>query len=155
MLIRWIPVVLVTTIIFIFSSQPYKEQNIQPWLKDYISEQRLLEVLPDVQFEYAGYPVSAENDPYGFVEFFVRKAMHVSIYASLGLAFWIATRKLFWAISGVILIASLDEWNQASSVGRTGTPFDVMVDLSGALIVLTLLWFLQRKKILGTKSVPN
>jgi VanZ family protein len=40
------------------------------------------------------------------------------------------------ALAGTALVASWDEWHQTSLPNRTGSPWDVLLDCSGALFML-------------------
>lgn len=64
----------------------------------------------------------------------IRKASHVVVYAILGALAWRADRR--WAVvMGIALaVASTDEWMQSRAVDRSGTPWDVLLDLTGAAI---------------------
>jgi VanZ family protein len=135
---RWIPIILMVVIIALFSSQPYKDQNVQPYLKKVVDENQLRESLPDVSFKYTGSVISAKETPYRFVEFFIRKGMHLTLYGLLGLAGLFAFRRVGVSLLLVIIVASLDEWNQSIHGGRTGTPLDVGVDLIGAVLLFGL-----------------
>jgi VanZ family protein len=45
------------------------------------------------------------------------------------------------AMSGTLLIASCDEFHQTFLPNRTGSPWDVLLDCCGGLLVQLLLWF--------------
>jgi VanZ family protein len=146
---RWIPVLLLVAIIALFSSQPYKDQNVQPYLKKVVDENQLRESLPDVSFKYTDAVISAKETPFGFVEFFIRKGMHVTLYGLLGLAGLFAFRRVGFSLLFVVVVASLDEWNQAMRGGRTGTPLDVGVDILGAVLVIGLYMLIQWRRTHG------
>jgi VanZ family protein len=46
----------------------------------------------------------------------------------------------------VALIASIDEFNQSFNTLRTGSPHDVLLDVSGGTAVILFLWFFTRKR---------
>ncbi|SFI88739.1 VanZ like family protein [Paenibacillus sp. UNC496MF] len=138
-------------LIFVFSSQTYQEQSIQPKLHHSLSESRAKALLPDMTFRYHDAEYVAHQDPYGVLEFLFRKGAHLFVYAvlaCLGAVAFRAGRRLSrrWPIPLllVLLVASLDEINQRRIPGRTSNPEDVLVDLAGAAagLLLWLIWLL-------------
>jgi len=73
----------------------------------------------------------------------IRKTVHFSAYGVYGLS-W---RRLGWkmAIMQTLVLASFDEARQSTAGNRTGSPLDVLLDLSGAIVLLTLVHFATRK----------
>jgi VanZ family protein len=81
----------------------------------------------------------------------IRKAAHVTEYAVLAFlasrAFFTSARpflKKYWwllALVTVAAVAATDEFNQSFNTARTGTPWDVGIDLVGGLVG-TALWAL-------------
>ena len=129
--------------IFYFSSQSYQQQSIIPFLKKHVSQQQLKEWLPSIDFTYAGNRYISKVNPYSVVEFFFRKCAHLFVYAVAGSSIYMFLEaftklKLRWkaamSILGLLLLASMDEWNQGTSVHRTSTPGDVGIDLMGGLV---------------------
>ncbi len=80
---------------------------------------------------------------------YIRKLAHLTEYAILAFwAFWAFSnsnlKKLrrFWFVFAfllVLLIASIDETNQSYLASRTGSIYDVLLDVSGGLIMLIFL----------------
>ena len=83
------------------------------------------------------------------VQFFVRKTAHLSEYAILAMLLWRALRHMahrpekmstlflsVWLICW--LFAASDEFHQSFVPSRTASPKDVMIDVIGALIGLTI-----------------
>lgn len=77
----------------------------------------------------------------------VRKAAHVTEYAVLAL---LVARALagsgsplwpIWAVLLVSVTALADEINQGYNPQRTGSGWDVVLDISGGLLGLVLFWF--------------
>ncbi|GLX67383.1 VanZ family protein [Paenibacillus glycanilyticus] len=132
--------------IFTLSSESYNQQSIKPTLNKWVTKEELAEKLPNTSVTYRGDTVVAKEDPYGFVEFFFRKGAHLFMYAVLAATLYMFIRNLMGrrqmvlpVIMALILTggtAAMDERNQLSSVGRTGNPTDVIVDLTGACIGL-------------------
>lgn len=147
-------------LIFTFSSESYNQQSIKPTLNKWVTKEKLAESLPNTSVTYRGDTVVAKEDPYGFVEFFFRKGAHLFMYAVLAVGLYMMIRSLMGrrqmilpVIMSLILTggtAAMDERNQLSSVGRTGNPTDVIVDLTGACIGLivgiTINYFLDRRR---------
>jgi VanZ family protein len=84
----------------------------------------------------------------------IRKCGHFTGYGLLGLAWlraWWMTlpRSLFFidavlALLGTALIASSDEFHQSHLSNRTGSPWDVLLDCSGALAMQLLVYVVMR-----------
>ncbi len=68
----------------------------------------------------------------------VRKAAHMFEYGVLAFLAWRAHRTIVVPLTIVFAVASIDEWMQSYTVTRTGTPWDVMLDVCAALIVVAL-----------------
>lgn len=135
--------ILCMAFIFYKSSQPYYEQDLRPSLAAHLPD-KLVQSLPDVDFYYSGQFVTSEQ-PYDFIEFFIRKGAHVSIFAMLTFLSIQTLLALKWkrasAIAGGTVVALLyavtDEWHQTMVVNRTGHAIDVGIDSIGiALVVL-------------------
>ncbi len=93
---------------------------------------------------------------------YVRKTAHFAEYAILAFfasrAFWNSAKdflRKFWYVAALVLvlmIGSIDELNQSLNPTRTGSVFDVLIDLSGGIfMVLMLVSFrhFKRKKFAG------
>lgn len=151
---------MIAGLIFWFSSQPYQNQDVKPLLTDFINEEWVAATFSKIQFDYAGYNVSAENlGAASFVEFFIRKGAHLGIFFLLGfftcralLATLLRNRttsSFFSAFFFVILYAVQDELHQHFTGDRTPLIQDVMIDSVGGLvgIILFLLikgWFSRK-----------
>ena len=85
------------------------------------------------------------------IHHYIRKCGHFTGYGLIGVACLRAWRMTlynshfledaFLATIGTALVASLDEYHQSFLPNRTGSPYDVLIDCSGAL-TLQLLVFL-------------
>jgi VanZ family protein len=62
---------------------------------------------------------------------FIRKCAHFTEYGILA----------FWALLAVALVAAIDETNQSFNPARTGSPWDVLLDVSGGLTMLLFIVF--------------
>lgn len=87
------------------------------------------------------------------VVFLVRKAAHLSEYAVLAGLYWralrrpvqLADRTWSWRTAGFAVLlcalwAATDEFHQSFTVTRTASPWDVLLDTTGAGVGLLLLW---------------
>ncbi len=97
-------------------------------------------------------PVS--NAEWGIVHLLIRKSGHFAGYGVLGLAWlrawwltfprarFIASAAL--ALLGTACIASCDELHQAFLANRTGSPWDVLLDCTGAIVLQMLVYGIVR-----------
>ncbi len=117
--------------------------------------------------------ISAQSDlpkaPSTWLDFVVKKGAHASVYAVLAGLIWhalhngqqatsaatdpSATHRLHrpvFSSTGVqtfalsLLYAISDEWHQTFVPGRHGRPFDVLVDVSGIVAAILLIWRFRR-----------
>lgn len=143
-------------LIFYKSGESYGDQDIRPVLRQWIDEDLLLSVLPNIEFYYDGGLVSYKS-PYSMFEFFIRKASHVTEFLVLALLYWrtfAATamrRRIALPLSALlaILYAASDEFHQSFVPGRTGHAIDVYVDSIGVLLAV-LIVLLTKQKTLST-----
>lgn len=85
---------------------------------------------------------------------YIRKLAHVTVYAIL--AFWAARAFLhsrqkilcrFWFLGAfvlVALVASIDETNQSYNASRTGSVYDVLLDISGGAAMILIFKVLKK-----------
>jgi len=59
-----------------------------------------------------------------------------------GLWFWVYV--WFPALLGTALVASCDEWHQSYLPNRTGTPWDVLLDCTGAIVLQLIIYVFMR-----------
>lgn len=84
----------------------------------------------------------------------IRKCAHFTEYAVLGLLAcraFLARLESRWlvpvvSLGLVFLVASLDEFNQSFNPLRTGSPWDVAIDISGGTVAILLYFFLTRDR---------
>ncbi|MBN3523534.1 VanZ family protein [Paenibacillus apiarius] len=131
-------------VIFYKSSEPYTHQDLRPTLAAWLPMDMVARWLPQVEFYYDGGLVTWTK-PYDFVEFFIRKAAHVTEYAILAFLAIQLGLALYLKRAGAIVLGALftllyamsDEWHQSFVPGRTGHAIDVGVDSIGILLVVT------------------
>jgi VanZ family protein len=89
-----------------------------------------------------------------FLHHIIRKSGHFLGYGAIGLAWLRAWRMTLTAapfhtdaalaLLGTAMLASWDEWHQGFLPNRTSSPWDVLLDCCGALVMLLLAWILRR-----------
>ena len=97
-------------------------------------------------------PVS--NFRWEHIHHFIRKAGHFFAYGFIGLAWlraWWMTlphsrfvQDALLALMGTALVASADEWHQTFLPNRTGTPWDVLLDCCGAIVLQFVVYVFMR-----------
>ncbi|WP_245207999.1 VanZ family protein [Sediminibacillus dalangtanensis] len=137
-------------IIFYSSSQPYQDQNIKPLLSNFVDLDFLIPVLDGIVFTYHHSEISIKSlGVYGFIEFFIRKGAHMVVFFVLLLCFYTALKKTsdFQVIKRVIIslfltvaYAGIDELHQGFTQNRTPYAGDVVMDTSGALLAISLIY---------------
>nr|WP_238358067.1 VanZ family protein [Cohnella zeiphila] len=138
--------------IFAFSSQSYQAQNIQPFLKHALSKETAERIIPNLNIRYDGKSYQRDVNPFGLIEFLFRKGAHLFVYGSLASAAALVLRTfraresvaVSLSLLAVLIVASLDEWNQRYSSERTPTVQDIFVDLIGGLIGLAICYAISR-----------
>ena len=147
-------------LIFYLAFQSFEEQDLRPFMESIISEEALQELLPRVEFPYAGGRLTY-REPYILIQFIVRKAAHLFFYA--GLAFLVVYQQLLMgenaikafskALIIVILVASVDEAIQYLHDNRAGLVEDVVLNISGSIFALLWLAWRERGGFIVKKSV--
>jgi len=100
---------------------------------------------------------SAPPDTFLLVHAFIRKAAHFVEYAVLA---FFAARALsnssinvlrnYWALFSfvlIVLVAAVDESNQSFNAARTGSIWDVFLDISGGLTIIVIYQLLKRRAL--------
>jgi VanZ family protein len=97
---------------------------------------------------------SVANAQWDFLHHLIRKCGHFFGYGFIGLAWlraWWMTlphshflQDAFLALLGTALVASLDEFHQSFLPNRTGTPWDVLLDCSGAMALQLCVYVFMR-----------
>ena len=94
------------------------------------------------------------DNTWDFIHLCIRKSGHFLGYGALGLAWlraWWMTLPLSrflsdaaLALLGTALVASWDEWHQTFLPNRTGSPWDVLLDCCGALVMQLIVYIFMR-----------
>ena len=94
------------------------------------------------------------NPRWETIHHYIRKSGHFLGYGFIGLA-WL---RAWWltlphsrflpdallALLGTALVASCDEWHQTFLPNRTGTPWDVLLDCTGAITLQLIVYIFMR-----------
>ena len=76
----------------------------------------------------------------------IRKLGHIISYGILGALTWRADRRAAAAIIVALIVAVADEWRQSLTLTRTGTPWDVLLDVAGSWLGLTVVARVARRQ---------
>jgi VanZ family protein len=135
----WLPPLLWMAVMFVFSTDTFAAEHTGAVLWHVLRE-----LTPHVT--YAQYTL---------LHFLTRKAAHLTEYAILACLLLRAFRAgaagawhWRWATLSFVLVAihaGLDESHQAYTQYRTGSVSDSVLDMSGGLLALALLWLTRRK----------
>jgi VanZ family protein len=109
------------------------------------------------------YP-SASPDFLAWLHFLVRKAGHLTEYAILATlaarAFrkssqsWLRQHWFKFALLLAMLYALADEFHQSFVPSRTASVYDSLIDSTGALIALSVIWFVSKQRV-RTRSASD
>lgn len=146
-------------IIFFSSATPYEKQDIKPFLNNRVDLSFLESIVGWISFTFNKSVISVDTlGINGFVEFFIRKGTHVTVYFLLVLFFYLAFRKtientkrwhcLVYSYLLTVLYAVSDEMHQGLTPNRTAYIGDVGLDSLGALLavlVIALCWRKNRR----------
>jgi VanZ family protein len=123
----WLPVILWAAIILSAANDSFSSDESRGWLAT----------------------IFGREMPY-IVNFAVRKGGHLVAYGLLGMLAWRAEKRIAVAMFVALLVAVTDEYRQGLTATRTGSPWDVLLDLCGAALAV---WTLDAvKKDSGTHS---
>ena len=94
------------------------------------------------------------NARWEIIHHYIRKTGHFLGYGFIGLAWlrawWMTLPRssflpdAFLALLGTALVASCDEWHQTFLPNRTGTPWDVLLDCTGAITLQLIVYIFMR-----------
>jgi VanZ family protein len=105
----WLPMILWTVVILWASDDRFSSGHSRGWLSWMTGQE-------------VGYGLNIA----------IRKLGHLIAYGILGALAWRADRRAFIALAIALLVASTDEWRQSHTLTRTGTPWDVLLDVAGS-----------------------
>ena len=142
-------------ILFISSGQTYEQQSLIPTLQNMFPNKPFESLLAMLEIPYFGHIVSVEERGYyQFVEFLLRKSAHFFIFGFVALAFYAVLPKWRgrWLIALVctFILATIDEYHQSLTGGRTPSGQDVFLDMCGAVVFLSTFVFM--KQIFGQEA---
>ena len=138
---------ILAAIIFYSSSQPYEKQDLRPSLAQKVDLKKVEKKYSNVEFKYENKVISIKKlGAAGFVEFFIRKGSHLSIYLLLAFFAFRACRLLganrgnafVYTLLLAIVYAISDEIHQGFTGGRTPLLNDVVIDSLGAMLGIML-----------------
>lgn len=112
----WLPVVLWITIILSAANDRFSTEETTGWLQQVLGESMPLAL-----------------------NWMLRKAGHLVSYGILALLTWRAHRRFAVALLLSLAVAITDEAMQAMTISREGSVYDILLDLSGALLALLIL----------------
>ena len=88
---------------------------------------------------------------------YIRKAAHFTEYAvlaflavralSIPATVWLHEWRYILPLLLVVAVAAIDEFNQSFEISRTGSILDVMLDISGGVVMITMLFLLKLPNI--------
>jgi VanZ family protein len=136
---RYAPLILWIGVIFLLSSNQGSMAETSRFIR------------PIIEFFFP----SASPNTFLLIHAFIRKTAHFVEYAVLAM---FAAKALFsssvpplrnyWHVFSILLVlivAAIDETNQSTNFSRTGSGWDVLLDLSGGIAAICLLWIAQNK----------
>jgi len=112
----WLPVILWSAVILMASTDSFSSNESRGWLASVFGPE-----LADA------------------LNITVRKLGHVVAYGVLGVLAWRADRRLVVAICIALIVAVTDETRQSMTLLRTGSPWDVLLDVTAAWLGIMLL----------------
>ncbi len=150
----WLVLALVIMVLlFISSSQTYKQQTSVPFLERWLANEPFKQLLSGISFKYVVQEVSIASSGYfKFVEFFIRKGAHFGSYFLIGLGGYMGYKNRIKQTGLTIIVvwlaatgyAALDEFHQSLTGGRTPLFQDVLLDATGALTAIILAWLFTK-----------
>ncbi|RDW15656.1 VanZ family protein [Oceanobacillus chungangensis] len=144
-------------VIFYSSGTPYENQDIKPFLGNFIDLSFLEPIISWISFTYHNSIVSVRVlGVEGFIEFFIRKGAHVTVFFLLLCFIFLAIsktsgitfhRRMLFSFLLTVAYAILDEIHQGFTPNRTPYIGDVVIDSIGAAIAALLIMTLHSKKL--------
>jgi len=132
---HWLPMILVVAVIFILSDIPnlhlYDDKALSPFWKDIVKKYTFRIGTKG----FFSYVISPHPD------FILHKLGHMAVYAALGAATFLTTKRAGVAVLLSMLYAVADEIHQGFVAGRSCRFWDMALDTVSAMIAI---WLLQR-----------
>ena len=107
---------------------------------------------PLLNFLFPNMPEATKAVVHGYV----RKAAHFTEYAVLAFlavrafsgaaCIWLKIWRFILTLTLVVIVASVDEFNQSFEPSRTSSIWDVALDILGGLVMVVALWAFYRRK---------
>lgn len=149
--LRWLFALALVLIIIHFSRQPFSKQDLSPVLVQYQWLINIIQQLPSIDFSYNGHMIRSHENVVGFIQFVIRKLVHLGLYGLFGMSVFYAAsgglrfRWKPWVLSLMIVAftAIMDEVNQMAMAGRTGCLEDILLDITGFLLITAIIHFLR------------
>jgi VanZ family protein len=137
-IIRYAPLILWVSVIFYLSSSQGSMSQTSRFIRPFL--EWLFPLAPEETLQiYHGYIRKfAHFFEYAVLAFFASRAFRSSSKDFLQ-KFWYV-----FAFLIMLLIASIDEFNQSFNAARTGSIYDVLIDTSGGLTMILLLLILKK-----------
>lgn len=157
-LLLWLGPILIIYILFRSSNMTYHEQSLLEPIARILADEPFKEQLSKINFSYAGVRISIFELGYpAFIEFFIRKFAHFSIFflfsvfTFIAVYYFIKSRRKASFISLLLsaVVAMLDEYHQTFTPHRSGMWQDVCLDIVGAivgLLIVNLIYYFKEKK---------
>jgi VanZ family protein len=146
-ILYWLPVLIWASAIFYSSSQPYDKQDIKPLLGGKINVEKVEPYIDEIKVIYVGQEVSVHTKGVeGFIEFFIRKGAHFTVFMVLAFLIYRAFRgsgfsykkSVIFAPLIAVLYASSDEFHQSLTINRTPMVADVIIDTAGIIMAMII-----------------
>ncbi|MBO0863239.1 MAG: VanZ family protein [Chloracidobacterium sp.] len=135
----WAPPIIWMSAIFFFSTDIFSGENTGSVLWKIVGA-----IYPDISHEL-----------FDSIHFYIRKSAHFTVYAILALLLFRAFRagsgalwRWRWALYSLLIVmlyALLDEYHQTFTRHRTPSIYDSLIDTSGAMAALVLLWLIRHR----------
>lgn len=110
----WLPVIVWAGLILLAATDLFSAQSTGGWLRSIL-----------------GF------DPPRWLHFAIRKGAHLTVYAILAALAWRADHRWQVVMAIALAVAMTDETMQSFSMRRTGSPWDVGIDLIGAGLAIS------------------
>lgn len=126
---RWLPVAVWAGIILASSNDSFSSGQTAGWLQAVFGQ-----ALPEL------------------VNHLIRKAGHLLAYGLLGALAWRAARRAPLALGVTALVATIDETHQSLTLTRSGSPWDVLLDVAGACLAIYVIVPAVRARLSSRRS---